>query len=277
MIETLSLSRRRRWVALPFTDALGPLGSAEAAARLLERLDSERAEAGIPSLEARDAVPGRGGTLQGFSHVLALQPDPDELATHFSKSQVQRNIARAKREGVVVREAEDREKLLRSFYGLHLLTRRRQGVPIQPRRFFAILWDRVLEPGFGSLLIAEHGGEAVAAAVFLQWNGVMIYKFGAADPRSWGVRPNHALFWEAIRRGCVTGARRLDFGRTDSDNEGLRSFKAGWGTEESDLVYTTYGDEKARSGSGAALATVIKRSPPWVCQLLGKRLYRYAG
>jgi CelD/BcsL family acetyltransferase involved in cellulose biosynthesis len=169
--------------------------------------------------------------------------------------------------------------MLDSFYSLHLATRRRQGVPIQPRRFFQLLWDRVLARGGGELLVAEAGGHALAAAVFLRRGGRIVYKFGASDSSSWDLRPNHAIFWEAIRAGCETGAEELDFGRTDLGNDGLRAFKAGWGTVERPLVYTFVGAQPRGGGSGTAhraLGAVIRRSPPAVCRVLGERLYRYA-
>jgi CelD/BcsL family acetyltransferase involved in cellulose biosynthesis len=179
-----------------------------------------------------------------------------------------------------VRQSEQKSDLVDTFYGLHLRTRRRLGVPIQPRRFFDLLWERLLASGLGWLLIAEHAGRPVAAAVFLEWNGTTVYKFGASDSDSWSVRPNHALFWEAIRRSCSNGSMYFDFGRTELANEGLRAFKAGWGTDEQPLVYTTLGAAPSEEGAGrlgAMLALTIRRSPHWVCRAMGETLYRYAG
>ena len=71
----------------------------------------------------------------------------------------------------------------------------------------------------------------------------------------------------------------FDFGRTDLDNEGLRTFKANWGTVETELVYSTLGDPPAartNSTTGRALGAVIRHSPEFVCRELGERLYRYA-
>ncbi|MBM2822534.1 MAG: family N-acetyltransferase [Thermoleophilia bacterium] len=280
VVEVRGPTRKRRWVALPFTDALAPLGTPEHVTLLVEMLDAERSKAGVASLEVRAEVMHGTRTVRGLAHVLALGPRSEDVFATFSKSQVQRNVARAERDGVDVRVAERAGDLLETFYRLHLLTRRRQGVPIQPRRFFSLLWDRMLGQGLGRLFIAELDRNAVAAAVFLEWNGMVVYKFGASDPQSWGSRPNHALFWEAIRRACAEGMSELDFGRTDLGNEGLRAFKASWGTDERELVYTNLGKESGPRTSGrpgTLLAASIRRSPPWVCRVLGERLYRYAG
>ena len=150
--------------------------------------------------------------------------------------------------------------------------------PIQPRRFFRLLWERLISQGLGSVLVAELAGRPIAAGVFLSWNGTLVYKFGASD-RETRAGGNHAILWEAIRRGCAAGMREIDFGRTDPGNEGLRSFKLGWGTVETPLVYTTIGAAQSESESGrlgSLLEFTIKHSPPWICRALGETLYRYA-
>jgi CelD/BcsL family acetyltransferase involved in cellulose biosynthesis len=100
---------------------------------------------------------------------------------------------------------------------------------LQRRRFFELLWDRVLAPGGGYVLVAELQGEPIAAAVFLVDERTTIYKYGASDQRHLKTRPNHALFWEAITDACARGHRRFDFGRSDFGGEGLRRFKSSWG------------------------------------------------
>ena len=80
-------------------------------------------------------------------------------------------------------------------------------MPIQPRRFFDLLWSRLLEPGLGSLLSPPEG-RAVAAGVFLDWNGTVVYKFGASDPALCAFVRTTSFLWSAIRRACDDGHRR---------------------------------------------------------------------
>jgi CelD/BcsL family acetyltransferase involved in cellulose biosynthesis len=248
---------RGRLVSLPFTDACAPLGDFRAA---------------VPRLEVRAALPGLPASVRGVVHRLALSDDLDAVRRGF-RSQMRRNVARAEREGVVVRAAETRADLLDVFYGLHLRTRHRQGVPVQPRRFFRLLWEDLHEHGLGTTLIALAGTTPVAAAVFLHWNGTTVYKFGASDPAYWSLRPNNLLFWEAIRAACARGDRSFDFGRTELENAGLREFKSGWGAVEEPLVYTNAGGE---GRVARALAPAIRRAPLWLCRALGETAYRYA-
>ncbi|TMJ94026.1 MAG: GNAT family N-acetyltransferase [Actinobacteria bacterium] len=272
--------RGRRWLSLPFTDACRPLSNGQDPA-LAEALDAERQRAGVRLVEIRGPITSPPGhpAARGLNHTLTLRSDPDDLLRTFSRSQVQRNISRAVREGVRVRRSQERADLLEVFYRLHLQTRRRHGVPIQPRTFFEQLWERLLAQDLGFVLVAEVDGRPAAAAVFLAWNGTLTYKFGASDPASWTRRPNHLLFWEAIRWGCEHRYATLDFGRTDFGNEGLRAFKQGWGTIETELVYATLGARAPALGDRrltAALGAVIRRTPSWVCRLAGEALYRYA-
>jgi hypothetical protein len=128
-------------------------------------------------------------------------------------------------------------------------------------------------------LLAYSGSIPVAGAVFLTWNGTVVYKYGASDPDYWKLRPNHLIFWTAIRWACEHGYRVFDFGRTDLDNQGLRDFKSGWGATERPLVYSLLADRPPKPPSGRlshALEEVIRRSPPWVCRAVGELLYKYA-
>jgi CelD/BcsL family acetyltransferase involved in cellulose biosynthesis len=273
--------RPRRWVSLPYTDFLHPLAHDDAVrARLLAELDERRRQAGIASAEVRAALEGpRVQTLStAFAHTLELGPDPDVVYRTFKRSQVQGAIEKGQREGALVRWGSEPADLTRVFYELHTLTRRGHGVPVQPRRFFEHMWERIVEPGLGFVLVAEANGHPAAAALFLAWNGTVIYKYSAARPELSRFRPTNVILWHAVRWACENGYRSFDFGRTDLDNEGLRAFKRGWGTEERLVAYSVLGERppSASVSSPRALEAVIRRSPPFVTRLLGELFYRYA-
>jgi CelD/BcsL family acetyltransferase involved in cellulose biosynthesis len=282
VIEVRDPLRRRRWVSLPFTDHCPILSdSRERDDALLETLEEAATSAGVAGVELRTALPGErsGERTAGVLHELELERDHAAVYRHFHKSRVRASISRAERDGVVVRTADSQRDLGDSYFQLHLRTRRRLGVPAQPRAFFRLLWPRVIEAGLGFVLLAEAGGATIAGAVFLHWKEHLIYKFAASDERFRSLQPNHAVLWEAIRRGCDRGYRVLDFGRSDLDDSGLRAFKQGWGAEESLLRYTTLVGPRPRSDrapAGAALRPVLRHCPLWVCRGIGAALYRYA-
>jgi CelD/BcsL family acetyltransferase involved in cellulose biosynthesis len=281
LLEVKNPLRGRRWVSLPFTDHCPPLGSDEQGIiSLIDQLDGERRNRGVPQLEVRALLPGKKVHHRSTAvmHTLRLSSDPDEVFRTFKPS-VQRAVVKAEREGVIVRFSDTSTDLVRTFYRLHTETRARLGIPVQSRRYFRMLWHALIEPGFGFVLLASAKGQTVAAAVFLAWNGTITYKYGASSPRFWRLRPNNLLFSTAIRWGCEHGYRTFSFGRTDLSDEGLRAFKRGWGTHEEPLVYSTLGElpsEAAIIRLAARLRPVIRRMPPWVCRLVGEFAYRYA-
>jgi len=274
---------RRKWVALPFTDYCPPIVSDNAnVSGIAASLDAARREKSIRRFDVRAdlGLPGPFAAVVAVRHTLELDPDPGLVFRTFNRSQTQRNIRKAEREGVVVlRRGASIEDLTRVYFDLHLETRRRHGVPTQPRRFFEHLWREMLEPGHGFLLLASVDGRPVAGGVFLTWKDTVVYKFGASSPRFWSLRPNNLLFWEAIRWGCEQGFRRFDFGRSDVANRGLRKFKDNWGTQESPLKYSVISDAAPRY-LGPTLprpvSSAIRMSPVWLSRLLGELLYRVA-
>jgi CelD/BcsL family acetyltransferase involved in cellulose biosynthesis len=274
----------RRLVAIPFSDVCPPLfapGAPGSAAPALGRaLAEERARTGL-DIEVRagiDGIPGGHPVPRFLWHRLPLEPDAAAVLARASKSQVRRGVAKARREGVVVERETGRDGL-EAFYRLHLRTRRRQGVPTQPKSFI-LAFEDLFARGLGHVLVARHEGRAIAAAVFLSHRGTLTYKYGASDERFLGVRPNHLLFAVAIEAACEEGLSELDFGRTDPDNAGLATFKRSWGAAEEELAYTYVADRVPEDGAGRArrlMAGAIRRGPAFTGRAIGAALYRHAG
>jgi CelD/BcsL family acetyltransferase involved in cellulose biosynthesis len=269
-----------RLVAVPFSDACGPLVDPAAdadSAAVAAAVAAQQQRAGLP-LEVRwplAAVPGAAVVEPYAQHRLALEPDVEQVTRRFAKSQVKRGIAKAIREGVTVERHESSDALAR-FYEMHVSTRRHQGVPTQPKRFI-LGFGRLFDQGLGFVLLARREGRDIAGAVFLATGGTLTYKYGASRRSALAVRPNNLLFMEAIRWGCEHGMRTLDFGRTDRDQEGLLSFKRSWGAVESPLAYTYLGRAAPGAEPGAAqraISSVIRHSPPAVGRWVGEALYR---
>jgi CelD/BcsL family acetyltransferase involved in cellulose biosynthesis len=277
--------RRPRLAALPFSDHCTPLTAdgddGALAEQLMSALDELRTTLDV-ALEVRAPIGSSAGQVVDSYHLheIALEPDADAVVERFRrKSQIMRGVRRAEREGLTVERRTDAGALA-DFYDLHVGTRRRQGVPTQPKSFILRFAD-LFELGLGFVLVVRDGERPIAAAVFLAFNGTLIYKYGASDPAALGKRPNNLLFLEAIRWGCANGMESLDLGRTDIGHESLREFKLSWGAEERTLEYHELADGERRPTEGPGLASraapLIRRSPPVVSRLIGEALYRYAG
>lgn len=268
----------KRWVSLPYTDVCAPLTDGASLDELVVALDEERTRRGIAICEVRAELPGRNAARppNAVIHTLPLAPAPEDVERRF-KPTVRQHIRKGLRAGVTVRRAETAEDVADIFYGLHLRTRRRLGVPAQPRRYFLRLWERIITPGLGFCLLAESERRPIAGAIFLAWKDTLVYKYSASEQRP--LRPNYVLLWDAIRWGGANDFDVMDMGRTDLDHHGLRQFKSAWGAQEEPLVYSVLGNAGGRGSAARGarmLEPLIKRSPPFVCRAIGELLYKYA-
>ena len=268
---------RRRWVALPYTDSCPPLGDAAAQPALIEEIEAQRGRNGATSIEIHAPLPLPGATDIRFAgHVVGLEPDVSAVEGRYESS-VRRAVRRAHRSGLTVRVGTVEEDLTCGFYRLHVQTRRRLGLPVQPQRFFANLW-RNLGPDLCRVVLVEWNGRPVAGGVFLTWRSHLVFKYGASDARYWSMRPNNLLFSETIRWACCNGFNVLDLGRTDLGAETLKRFKRGWGAEEQTLEYALVGSRSSIAGVGSrpVFRHALQRSPKWVVRLAGEVVYRNA-
>lgn len=280
MLEVRSWVTGHRFISLPFTDYCSPLSvDADSLGRFAANLMAWRERIGSPSVEVRDRLPDLpqvSVTSNALRHVLPLDSDIHRLEKGLSRSWVG-GIRRARKEGVEVDMTRSAEGVL-SFYRLHCLTRRRLGIPVQPKRYFRNLWERIIEPGLGFTSLARKSGKPIAASVFLSWNGNLIYKYSASDSGHWRERPNHLAIWAAVEWGLSNGCRSVDFGRTLLEHAGLRSFKRGLGSIEMPLEYSFIGPKPRQTIDGSvmrATSRVIKSSPPIVGRAVGEILYRH--
>jgi CelD/BcsL family acetyltransferase involved in cellulose biosynthesis len=283
MMEVAHFLRGRRYIALPFTDHCAPLHySDEAQSCLINGLIQLSKDQHIPEIELRFEFPPHPSiqsNSQQVLHTLPLYPDSESVASRFHSTH-RRNIGVALKRGVRVEWGTKREHL-EAFYRLHLQTRRRQGIPVQPWRFFDLLASDLIERGLGFVLLAFKDDECLAAAVFLHWQRTLTYKYGASAVNGLNLRPNNLLFWTAIHWGCENGYAVFDMGKTDLANTGLREFKSGWGCEEQILNYSYMADRPLKTSAFIKayplLTRLIQRSPAWVCRAMGELLYQYFG
>jgi CelD/BcsL family acetyltransferase involved in cellulose biosynthesis len=281
LVAMFSRLTGRRLVAVPFSDTCGPLlapGAPEDALAVLARaVEAERARRGS-RLEVHERFDEAGTAVDLFHrHVVDLRDGFEALEKRWA-SRVRRNIRKGRREGVESAR-ETGTEALDVFYALHLQTRRKLGVPTQPRTFIRRL-AKVFDSGMGFVGVARHEGRPIAAAVFLVCGTKVLYKYGASDQEALALRPNNVLFADVMRWAAESGHTELDLGRTDLGQEGLREFKLSWGADELPLAYTYAGAPPPEPGHGRAeeaLAAIITRTPPVTGRLIGELLYRHAG
>ena len=276
-----------RLVSLPFSDHCQPLvDGPENATQLLNRLkqtqDRERwkyielrlLSADSPFAADRGICGGESYSLQ----VVDLRPDIDTLFRRFHKSCVQRKIQRAEREHLTYEEGRS-EALLRKFYSLLILTRRRHGIPPQPlawfRNIIASLEDRII------IRVASKGDRPIASIVTITHKDAMVYKYGCSDTRFNNLGGTALIFWKAIQDAKRNGAVKFDFGRSELTNHGLIGFKENWGAVSLPLNYLRLSTESARRPHSLWTARMARnlfsKMPNSLLTVTGKLLYRHIG
>ena len=279
-IETRSLTGRRKLVSLPFTDCMRILGTDDSKiASFVAALQRESFGQGRTVLVKTDQeLECPSQPAPGFRHEVSLLESVDNIVAAYPPA-LRRNLRHAGSRSLRYERRIDAEAL-EDFYRLHVLTRRKLGVPVQPKAYFRRLLDKIIKPGLGTLGVVLDRDSVIAAAVLLEYNGTVLYKYGASDPSTLNYRPNDYLFDQAIRQAHEQGFRRFDFGVTSQSEEGLRRFKRKWGANETAVAcYAVSGQvpDSVNDSLFVRLASaMIRRSPTFVCRVLGESLYKYS-
>jgi lipid II:glycine glycyltransferase (peptidoglycan interpeptide bridge formation enzyme) len=277
----------RRLVSLPFSDHCEPLcDSTEEANFLLRYVQSSLTQQKWKYLEVRPIAASLSeingtGFLPAATyvlHTLDLRPDLDELFRSLDKDSVQRRIQRAERAGLAERCGRSVE-LLKQFYDLYVITRRRQRVPPAPYE-----WFRNVVHELGEALeirVAYKDESPIAAIVTLRFRKIVCYKYGCSDARlnKFGATP--WLLWRAIAAAKSGGANEFDMGRTQQDNPGLLAFKNHFVPHPKRLVYWQYPYnptlESAASWQWKLAKCAFSLVPDGLRTVLSEWMYRHVG
>lgn len=274
----------RRLVSLPFSDHCRPLVESMAdLCRLLKPIQHDISQEGWQYIEIRplgmslddSANFSRSETF--WFHALDLRRGLDEIFRSFHKDCVQRKIQRAEREALTCEQGRS-SSLLEKFYGLLLITRRRQGLPPQP-----IKWFQNLIACVGDALtirIASKDRRPIAAILTLQHGKTMVFKYGCSDERFNRQGGTQLLLWRAIEEAKSVCLEEFDMGRSDCNNPGLVRFKDRWGAVKSALTYCRYPRRAPAHRPAWALRAareMLVRMPDSVLTATGKLLYKHVG
>jgi hypothetical protein len=276
LIEAGSLFRARRGVSLAFSDFCDALVFApECSEEIFARLRGLAAERNWRYLEMRGSccVPAAATPAIAFySHKLDLRGGYDRIRSGFRPS-VRQALRKVERSGLSVR-IEHSEEAMRTFFALHVQTRRRHGLPPQSLSFFLNIQREVIQRRMGFLVLVHAGQLPVAAMVFFHWGKAAIYKFGASDKAYQHLRPNNCAMARGIQFLAESGVETLHFGRSSLSNEGLRRFKLSWGASEGVLEYYRY---QASTGTWGQTHDRTEGLHTEVFRRLPSTLNRFAG
>jgi serine/alanine adding enzyme len=239
-IKQKPLIGRYRLVSLPFTDYCFPLGLEKSNITELLKGIIEEPALRAKYVEIRGRFPEPGAFIPVpyyMRHLLRLHSDPQQVLKGIDRRTIVYNIRRARQAGVEIIE-DNSQNGISEFFRLNVLTRKKHGIPHQPREFFQAFARNLIDAGQAFILLASRRTHFIAAGVFLRHGKTVYYKYNASDPEILAkVSANHLLTWAAIERGCLEGYEIFDFGRTAPDNRGLMRYKRMWGAEQQELPY----------------------------------------
>jgi len=277
-----------RLVSVPFADHCDPLFEREEDLHAILATAGRGKRGGSKPVEIRPldspalGMTANDGLFEGRTfriHLLDLKPSIDELLRSFDKNSVQRRIKRVAKENLLY-EVGNSPALLKKFYDLQILTRRRHQVPPQPIAWFENLLQSLGE--MAKVRVVSKDGVPIASILTLHFKQSVIYKYGCSDSRYNNLAGTPFLFWEAIREAKQSGALVFDMGRSDLDNPGLLNFKSNWATADLPLTYWRRPAPAARRGGAwekgrQAGGFVLSYLPDKVLIFLGAALYKHAG
>lgn len=286
----------RRLRTLPVVPPAGPLADSDEDMRMLVEGACRRADdagAKVWTLHSRQGgldriAPELAERPKNPTFVLSLDRDPDEIRRGWKKSasNLFRSLKKAEKCDVTVREATSIADV-RAFYMLYARTMRRRRVVPRPYRQIAAAFE-LLPEGVFRMHLAEHEGRVVAGSLWHSFGGTLDLLYNGSDECALGCRPNHALYWHALRWGAETGHTELDFGPAKLGS-GLAEFKQQWGAEpvaEYRFDYVPDGGSVGSDDAGgpgkmaegreskSLVARAIERTPLRVLGVAGRLAYR---
>lgn len=281
VVEINNLLQPKRWVSLPFTDVCEPLAHDPA---LLDNLEDylvdESMRQGVKALEVRSSVFMKrlSAGKEYIQSSITLSDSLTDVQGNVKGANL-RKLRQAERHQVEICITTT-EEMMNEFYRLHVETRHRHGLPVQPKCFFDLLQREIIANGLGFLTLARVGSEFVAGGAFLFWKGVLHYKYAASNLVGRSCYASDPLIWQAIQWGIEHQASKFDWGRTDLEDAGLRRFKNRWGSVEHPLIYASTRVEQTKSNPPIWMGWIrkcITSSPVEVSRWSGELFYRYFG
>jgi hypothetical protein len=284
-VEIKSKLTGRRLISLPFSDFCEPLfSSIEEAEMLKEKIFEYCKDNDLGFMEFRTSETKFPFETEQFRtdlrHILNLSPNEDEIKKNLSEN-TRRNIKSALKEGLEIKE-ENSLEAIKKFYELQCITRKKHGLPPQPESFFNNIYKLIISKNKGSMFFAYNKGYPVASLMFFTIGEKVLYKFGASINDNLPKGANHILMWEAIRKYSKEGYKEFDFGRTETNHEGLKRFKLGFGADER-LIYTTRYDIRKKifiqpdSKTTGIHNRIFTHTPLPILKLIGNTIYKYVG
>jgi CelD/BcsL family acetyltransferase involved in cellulose biosynthesis len=160
--------------------------------------------------------------------ILNLDHNTDKTWNKF-KGRARNTVRKAEKNGVTVRNVDNPSvDDISEYYGMLQETFNRQGVKApHPKIFFEELFGQLSPIGWVKLFIASHNDKVLAGAIFLMYEGRMMYLSGTSKPEGGRLGANNLIQWEAIKFASKNGVIEYDMG--GAGNAAIDKYKRSFG------------------------------------------------
>ena len=167
-----------------------------------------------------------------YNMILNISGKTEEEVFKGYSEKTRYNVRVAKRKGVTVRYSRDVEDL-KTFYNLYVVTGIRDKIASRPYDYFERMLN-TFDENHMRIYIAEFEGEALSAAIAINYGKKTFYLYGASSNEKRNLMPNYLMQQEMIEWAIETDCDLYDFGGVfilDKSN-GLYKFKEGFCRQE---------------------------------------------
>lgn len=166
----------------------------------------------------------------------------DNLFSKFSKDSIQRKVNKAYKSGFKV-ELLNRDIDFHNFQNIQSETRKRQGSPTYPNRFFINLKKHLKD--YVNLFGIYHNGNLISGIITYNYNNYAVYAYGASvsNEEYFKLGVNQLCMWESIKFAKENNSYIYDFGSTPNHHHSLMEYKLKWASYKEELIYSYYSIE----------------------------------
>lgn len=213
------------------------------------------------------------------THILELNDSLDKTFLKFHPTSVRASIRRAEKNNLSINW--DTSKLnLKIFYQLELQLRKRRLLPPIPFNFFKNVFEECSKFNLISIPVIYKDKLPIAAGLILHFKDKFYLEYTASKKRYLNFYPNHKLFFEVIKKAHNSGAKYVDFGRTDLTNFSLMTFKEKWATIKKPIFIYNYPNIsfKVRGSKSSLIRSLLRLNrflPNKFLDLEGKFFYKH--
>jgi serine/alanine adding enzyme len=263
-------------VSMPYLNAGGPLGDAEACDALnlaAVALAKERNASVVEYRCTSESSLEMDYTIDKVACVMPLPETSEQLWKNFP-AKLRSQVRRPQKEGITAKFGTDQ---IDAFFGVFARNMRDLGSPTHSKHFF-----RILAEEFGAhvwFVAAYKDATPVAAGCAIQWRGEVEMTWASALREFNSMSPNMLIYSAVMERGVAEGLTRFNFGRCTPDT-GSHRFKKQWGSTDVPLYWYRWSKDSAHAlpGTGGGAMSVATRlwrhMPVQIATLIGPQLRR---